>query len=165
MVAVVAMVLLIAWFAVTLVTTKLNNTPSLAFFDIEEATDYVAENLPDRVTARISHDDVRLLMRWELTYFRERGIASFGLVDHSAERAARRKRIVVADEDAVVDELLKRADEWGLEVDAVDVVCVTDLTADYLVAIGAVGAPVDISGALTAAPVIEIEPRAKPTDG
>jgi len=35
-------------------------------------------------------------------------------------------------------------------------VCVTDLTADYLVAIGAVGAEVDISGALLAAPVIEL---------
>ncbi len=152
----VGLVLLIAWFAVTLVTTKLNNTPVLAVFDIEEATDYIAENLPESVTARISHDDVRLLLRWQLTYFRERGVASFGLVDESAERAARRKRIVVADEDAVVDELLGRARRWGLEVDAVDVVCVTDLAADYLVAIGAVGAEVDISGALMSAPAIEL---------
>ena len=84
------LILVVAWFAITLVTTKLNATPSRATFDIEEATDYIAENLPDRVAARLSHDDVRVLLRWEVTYFRERGIASFGGVDHAAERAARR---------------------------------------------------------------------------
>lgn len=142
------LVLITAWFAITLVTTKLAATPTLAVFDIEEAMDYIADNLPDAVAARISHDDVRLLLRWELTYFRERGVASFGGVDHAAERAARRNRVVVADEDAAVDELLERALEEGLEVDAVDIVCVTDLAADYLVAIGAIGEAVDLSGAV-----------------
>lgn len=139
-----ALVLLIAWFAVTLVTTRLNATPSLAVFDIEEATDYIADNLPQQVQNHLSHDDVRLLLRWEITYFRERGVASFGGVDHAAEQASRQGRSVVADEDDIVDELVARAREEGLDVDVVDVVCVTDLTSDYLVAIGAVGAAVDL---------------------
>lgn len=138
------LIVVIAWFAVTLVTTKLNATPAMAVFDIEEATDYVADHLPDRVAGRLSHDDVRLLLRWELTYFRERGVATFGGVDHAAHGAARRGRSVVADEEGIVDELLTRAHEEGLEIDAVDVVCVSDLTSDYLVAIGAVGQPVDM---------------------
>ena len=33
-----ALILFIAWFAITLVTTRLNATPQLAVFDIEEAT-------------------------------------------------------------------------------------------------------------------------------
>ncbi|MFV2039572.1 MAG: hypothetical protein ACC660_04965 [Acidimicrobiales bacterium] len=151
------LVLVTAWFAVTLVTTKLNATPALAVFDIEEATTYIADNLPDKVAARISHDDVRLLLRWELTYFRERGVASFGGVDHAAELAARRNRVVVADEDAAVDELLERAIEDGLELDAVDIVCVTDLAADYLVSIGAVGDAVDMSAAFSLPPVPELD--------
>ncbi len=142
------LVVLVAWFAVTLVTTRLNATPAMAVFDIEEATEYVAENLPDRVAARLSHDDVRLLLRWELTYWRERGVASYGGVDHAAEDAARRGRSVVADEDELVDELLARAREDGLDCDAVDIVCVTDLAADYLAAIGAIGGPVDLRGAI-----------------
>jgi hypothetical protein len=145
-----------AWFALTLVTTKLNATPTLAVFDIEEATDYVADNLPDRVSSHVSHDDVRLLLRWELTYFRERGVASFGGIDHAAEGVAMRGRSVIADEDSIVDELLTRAHEEGLDVDAVDIVCVTDLTSDYLVAIGAVGEAVDTE-AIEAAARKELE--------
>ena len=139
-----ALILFIAWFAITLVTTKLNSTPALAVFDIEEATNYIADNLPQRVQNHLSHDDVRLLLRWELTYFRERGVATFGGVDHAAERAAKQGESIVADEDDIVDELVARAHEEGLDVDAVDVVCVTDLTSDYLVAIGAVGIEVDM---------------------
>lgn len=139
------LILLVAWFAITLVTTKLNATPSRATFDIEEATDYIAENLPDRVAAHLSHDDVRVLLRWEVTYFRERGIASFGGIDHAAERAARRAQSVIADEESIVDELLARAGEEGLDCDAVDIVCVTDLTTDYLVAIGAIAEAVDMT--------------------
>lgn len=133
----------IAWFAVNLVTARLGATPAMAVFDIEEATAYIADHLPDRVAGRLSHDDVRLLLRWEITYLRERGVASFGGVDHAAENAMRENRVVIADEDAVVDELLERARDEGLDIDAVDIVCVTDLTNDYLVAIGAIGAPVD----------------------
>lgn len=159
------LVLITAWFAVTLVTTKLSATPTLATFDIEEATDYIADNLPDAVAARISHDDVRLLLRWEITYFRERGVASFGGVDEAAERAVRRNRVVVADEDAAVDELLERALDEGLDVDVVDIVCVTDLTSDYLVAIGAIGDAVDLSGAVELPAVPELaEPESKGTE-
>ena len=140
------LIVAIAWFAVNLVTARLNATPALAVFDIEEATTFIADNLPQRVQNHLSHDDVRLLLRWELTYFRERGVASFGGVDHAAVRAARHGEAVVADEDDIVDELLTRARDEGLDVDAVDIVCVTDLTSDYLVAIGAVGQTVDLEG-------------------
>jgi hypothetical protein len=141
-------VLAIAWFAVSMVTARLAATPSVAVFDIEEATARLAEQLPDRVAARLSHDDVRVLLRWQLTYFRERGVASYGGVDRAAERAARMNRAVVADEDDVVDELLRRCRGEGIDADAVDIVCVVDLTVDYLVDIGAVGAPVDLTGVL-----------------
>ena len=139
----VALVLAIAWFSVAMVSAKLAATPALAVFDIEEATEYVADNLPDQVSAKLSYDDVRLLLRWEITYLRERGVASFGRVDEIAEFAALNPEPVVADEDELVDELLGRATDEGLDIDAVDVVCVSDLVADYMVAIGAIGPAVD----------------------
>jgi cytochrome b len=139
------LVLVIAWFAVNLVTARLAATPSMAIFDIEEATRYVADNLPGQVAAKLSHDDVRLLLRWQLTYLRERGVATFGQVDEVAEWAALAAKPVVADEDELVDELLERARAERFDVEALDIVCVTDLTADYLVAIGAIGAVVDES--------------------
>lgn len=143
-------VLAIAWFAVAMVTAKLDATPSRAVFDIEEATTFVSENLPDRVRNQLSYDDVRVLLRWQLTYLRERGVASFGGVDHVAEAAARVATPMVADEDELVDELLARADAEGLDADAVDVVCVADLTTQYLLKIGAIGVEIDTAGALPA---------------
>jgi hypothetical protein len=138
------LVVVIAWFSIAMVSARLDATPSMAIFDIEAATIYVADNLPSAVSAKLSHDDVRLLLRYEVTYLRERGVASFGNVDELAEFAASRNRPVVADEDELVDELLGRAGAEGLDIDAVDVVCVTDLVADYLVSIGAVGEAVDM---------------------
>lgn len=141
-------VLAVAWFAVAWVTARLDATPSRAVFDIEAATVYIGENLPDRVKGRLSYDDVRLLLRWEITYFRERGVASFGGVDHVAEDASLYPGPVVADEDELVDELIARARDEGLDADEIDIVCVTDLATHYLRRIGAIGAAVDTAGAL-----------------
>jgi hypothetical protein len=139
------LVVAIAWFSVAMVSSRLAATPAMAVFDIEEATSYVADNLPDPVSAKISHDDVRLLLRWEITYLRERGVASYGRVDEEAEFAALSAASMVADEDELVDDLLRRAVDEGIDVDAVDIVCVTDLASDYLVAIGAIGTVVDMA--------------------
>ena len=59
----IAMVTVVAfaWFAVVLVSARLRQTPELTFLDIEAATEFVAENLPEEITMRLSHDDVRLL--------------------------------------------------------------------------------------------------------
>ena len=146
----VVVVLAIAWFAVAMVTARLDATPHMAVFDIEDATTFIAERLPDRVKNKLSYDDVHLLLRWELTYLRERGVASFGGVDHVAEDAARVDRPMVADEDELVDELLARAGAEGLDADEIDIVCVADLTTEYLVQIGAIGLEIDTAGALPA---------------
>tara|TARA_B100000953_G_C17996780_1_gene413831 strand:+ start:1040 stop:1396 length:357 start_codon:yes stop_codon:yes gene_type:complete len=107
--------------------------------DIEKAIDFIAENLPEEVATRITHDDVRLLFRWEITYFRKRGIASYGGVDSEAEMAALGNEAVVAHEDDLVDELIKRSKEAQLGLKVIDIVCVTDLANQYMRAIGAIG--------------------------
>lgn len=137
------MVVAIAFVAVGQETVNLADSPRRAFFDIDEATNFVADRLPEPVAARLSYADVELLVRWHLTYFRERGIASFGGIDHAAQEAAQAGVVVVADEDEAVDELLARAQASIDDCTAEDVVCVTDLTNAYLVEIGAVGRPVE----------------------
>lgn len=129
----------LAWFSVVLVSARLRQTPTLTMLDIEKAIDFIAENLPEEVAMRITHDDVRLLFRWEITYFRKRGIASYGGVDSEAEMAALGNEAVVAHEDDLVDELIKRSKEAQLGLKVIDIVCVTDLANQYMRAIGAIG--------------------------
>ncbi|MEC8974967.1 MAG: hypothetical protein VX725_04315 [Actinomycetota bacterium] len=132
-------VLSLAWFTVVLVSARLRQTPTLTLFDIEKAVDFIAENLPEEVATRVTHDDVRLLLRWEITYFRKRGVASYGEVDSEAEMAALRNDAIVTHEDDLVDELIKRSQIERLGLNVIDIVCVTDLANQYLKGIGAIG--------------------------
>ncbi len=135
----VVIVITTAWFTIVTVSARLRNTPENIEFDIDRATEYVADNLPDVITGRLSYQDVELLIKWELTYFRQRGIASYGSVDVLAERAAKSIDTVFAHEDELVDLLYSRALKENLDIDAVDIVCVTNLVNEYLRKLGVVG--------------------------
>jgi len=71
----VVVVVVIGLVAVGGVTAKLAGAPPRPLFDLEEAVDYVAERLPDDVTAQLSYDDVRSLVGWHLDYLQEKGVA------------------------------------------------------------------------------------------
>ncbi len=132
-----------AWFAIVSVSANLRHTPEKVVFDIDKATDFVADNLPEAITGKLSYQDVELLIKWELTYFRQRGIATYGSVDFLAEKASQSVETVFAHEDELVDQLYAQATENNLEIDAVDIVCVTELVNQYLVKVGAIGSAVD----------------------
>lgn len=133
------LVLIPAWLAVVLVSARLRNTPEQIVFDIDKATDYVADNLPEEITRKISYLDVETLIKLELTYLRQRGIASYGSVDFLAEKASKTIDTVLAHEDELVDQLLRRAHEKNLDINALDIVCVTNLVNEYLARLGVVG--------------------------
>jgi len=107
--------------------------------DLEKAVEYVAENLPAEITMRVTHDEVRLLLRWQITYFRKKGIASYGDIDIEAEMAALRNNVIVTHEDDLVDELIRRSEHSKLDIEVVDIVCITDLVNKYMKEIGAIG--------------------------
>ena len=132
-----------AWFAIVSVSANLRHTPEKVVFDIDKATDFVADNLPEAITGKLSYQDVELLIKWELTYFRQRGIATYGSVDFLAEKASQSVETVFAHEDELVDQLYAQATENNLEIEAVDIVCVTELVNQYLVKVGAIGSAVD----------------------
>ncbi|MCB0994449.1 MAG: hypothetical protein KDB21_05125 [Acidimicrobiales bacterium] len=158
---------MIALVAVGQATATLARTERRAIYDLEKATFFVAERLPVPLTAKLSYDDVELVLRWHLTYLRERGLASFGRVDLAAEVAANRRRLVVTDDDEAIDAVLARAAEAGVDIDAVDVVAILDLEYQYLVSIGAVGEMIEELPSLDAGEAHyfgELEPPAAPPD-
>ena len=114
-------------------TGRLSAEPPRPVFDLDEAVDWVAAHLPDEVTAELSHDDVRSILRWNLEYFRSKGVSGNG-----SSASAPAQDIVVGGGETV-DHVLVRAQELGLAYTAPQVHAVLDAQMTYLQAIGAVG--------------------------
>ena len=106
-----------------------------ALFDVDEAVDFVADGLPFEISARISYDDVRALLRFHLEH-----VAAAGA---PAERwNAGRSRLVIVDDEEGAEVLMQRALEAGLDLTPDDVAAVLAGELAYFEAIGAVGPPV-----------------------
>ena len=56
-----------------------------------------------------------------------------------AEMAALRNNVIVTHEDDLVDELIRRSEHSKLDIEVVDIVCITDLANKYMKEIGAIG--------------------------
>ena len=133
-VAAVAVVLL-ALLVVGRETAALASQPKQALFDVDEAVDFVADQLPFEVSARISYDDVRALVRFHLEHLAASGAP--------AERwNAGRQRLVIVDDEEGAEVLMQRAIESGLGLGPDDVAAVLAAELAYFEAIGAVGPPV-----------------------
>ena len=138
-------VVAIAGYALWWVTTRLATTEAAAVYDIAEATEYVADRLPDALQAKLSHSDVEVLLYWHLTYLRGQGMATFGETDLEAQEAAVGGETVIAAEEAVVDAVMADARESGRDIDEVDVVVVIELSNAYLRDIGAFGPSTELA--------------------
>ena len=114
-------------------TTRLRGEAPRPVFDLDEAVEWVANHLPADVTAELSHDDVRQILRWNLEFFRTKGVTGNG---KSPEQPA--ENIVVAGGETV-DHVLRRSAEVGAEYTAPQVHAVLDAQMAYLQAIGALG--------------------------
>jgi hypothetical protein len=126
------LVVVIALVAVGREAFTLGAQPKQAHFDLEEAVQFVADQLPDEVTARLSFDDVRSLLRWHLEYLRDRGVPI------RRDQAGRGGPVVVEDDEGIAF-VLGRADAEGLEVTDTEVAQVLDAELSYFEAIGAIG--------------------------
>ena len=132
-----AVVLAIAFYAVGRATVEMASQRPPAVYELPLAVEWIADRLPDEVTARISYDDVGRILTWHLDWFGSVGVASehgqeLGGTDSVHEGS-------VAIEEAAVDAVVARSIDAGGQIDAVDVVCVLDLQMAYLREIGAVG--------------------------
>jgi len=110
----------------------LSAQPKQAHFDLEEAVNFVADRLPDEVTAILTFDDVRSVLRWHIEYLRDRG--------RPGPAGPERGRAPWSwEDDEGVAWVLGKADEVGLEVTDVEVAIVLDVELEYFQAIGAIG--------------------------
>jgi hypothetical protein len=128
-----AVVLLIAAVVVGRETDRLAGAPPRPVFDLDEAVAWVARHLPFEVSAQLSHDDVRQILRWNLDYFRSKGVTGNG---SSASSPATE---VVVGGGETVDNVLAKARTAGLDYTAPQVHAVLDAQMAYLEAIGALG--------------------------
>ena len=129
----VAVVLLIAAVVVGRETDRLAGAPPRPVFDLDEAVTWVARHLPFEVSAVLSHDDVRQILRWNLDYFRSKGVTGNGSTASSPATD------VVVGGGETVDNVLARARSAGLEYTAPQVHAVLDAQMAYFEAIGALG--------------------------
>ncbi len=137
-----AIVVIIAFVALGQVVGQLEQEHPPAVFDVGAAVDWIADRLPDEVTARLSYEDVGRIVGWHLDWFGEVGVSSPHGEELAGQDVAREGAVAVEEAavDAVVARSLAEAERNPeLAVDAVDVVCVLDLQMRYLAAIGAVG--------------------------
>jgi hypothetical protein len=127
------LVVALALLAVGRVTWRLQDQAPPAVYEVDEAVDFVADRLPDEVTAQLSFDDVREILQWHVEYLADRGVA----VGKGDDRLVAGP-LVAAEDDALAF-VLGRAAEADMEVDDVWVVQVLDANEEYLRAIGAIG--------------------------
>lgn len=125
------LVVVIALVAVGREAFTLGAQPRQAHFDLEEAVAFVADRLPDEVTAVLTYDDVRSVLRWHLEYLRDRGVP--------VRRDQTAGGPVVVEDNEGIAWVLGRADEVGLEVTDAEVAIVLETELAYFEAIGAIG--------------------------
>ena len=131
-------VVVIAFVAVGLAVGRLEQETAPAVYRLSDAVDYVADRLPGEVTARISYDDVRVVLGWHLDWFAAVGLATSHGVE-LGDSAVAVDEMAVADTDTACDAVVARSLQEG-GPDPVDVVCILEAQLSYLAEIGALSA-------------------------
>ena len=133
-----AAVVAIAFVLVGIAVGRLEHETAPSVYRLADAVEYVADHLPDEVTARISYDDVQTVLDWHLDWFAAVGLAT----SHGQELgdpAVAIDDMAVADTDTATDAVVARALSEG-GPDPVDVVCILEAQLAYLAEIGALSA-------------------------
>src|SRR5207302_9526024 len=131
-VAAAAIVFIIAAFVIWREARRLDAKPPQPVFDMDEAVHWVADHLPYDVSAQLSYDDVRLIIDWNLEFFRSKGASGNGSGPHPDGS------IVVGGAETV-EYVLAKAIIAGSDYTPMQVHAVLEAQMAYLVAIGAVG--------------------------
>ena len=132
------LVVAIAFVSVGAAVGRLEKETAPAVYRLADAVEYVADHLPDEVTARISYDDVRTVLGWHLDWFASVGLAT----SHGQELgdpAVAVDEMAVGDTEAAYDAVVARSMSEG-GPDPVDVVCILEAQLAYLDEIGALSA-------------------------
>ncbi len=128
------LVVVIALVAVGRVVGRMAVQSQPAIYELPDAVEWIADRLPDEVTARLSYQDVARVLSWHLDWFSATGLSSRYGEELGGESAIDGSAVPV--DEAAIDAVVARSlSEDG--PDPVDVVCVLELQTRYLQAIGA----------------------------
>ncbi len=115
---------------------RLDSVAPRAVYELEQATQFVADNLPSETQARLTFAELRKLLVFHMRWLHDQGLQPTGVVD-------RRQDIVdevVIDEQTLTAYLLDAAEKNNIEIlDDVDAVHVVKAHLKYFDAIGAIG--------------------------
>ncbi|MFM8777988.1 MAG: hypothetical protein ACKOEF_01745 [Acidimicrobiaceae bacterium] len=115
---------------------RLDSVAPRAVYELEQATQFVADNLPSETQARLTFAELRKLLVFHMRWLHDKGLQPVGVVD-------RRQDIVdevVIDEQTLTAYLLDAAEKNNIEIlDDVDAVYVVKAHLKYFDAIGAIG--------------------------
>jgi hypothetical protein len=136
--AVVGLVLVFAIAAgvVGSVSFRLGHEPQAAIFDVEEAVQTIADELPEQAQARLTHGEVRTLILTTLDHLRDKGVSAL-----PGEELAELNPDddVVVDDDIVLADVLGAVEAQGLDVTDEDAALVIHGLLGHLADIGALG--------------------------
>ena len=116
------LVFAIASVAIGRETARLSEQSPRPVFDMDEAVEWVADRLPPEITASLSHDDVRQILRWSLDQLS---------VKPSDE-------VLVVDDETLAY-VQVRARDAGFDWTESEIQAVLDVQLAYLEVIGAAG--------------------------
>ena len=115
---------------------RLDSVAPRAVYDFDQAIEFVADRLPAETQARLTFDELRVLLKLHMRWIHEKGLQPDDVIDRPQDITD----VVVLGEETLTAYLLGKAEESRIEVlDDVDVVHVVRAHLAYFESIGAVG--------------------------
>ena len=115
---------------------RLDSMAPRAVYELEQATQFVADNLPSETQARLTFAELRKLLVFHMRWLHDKGLQPAGVVDRQQDIVDE----VVIDEQSLTAYLLDAAEKNNIEIlDDVDAVYVVKAHLKYFDAIGAIG--------------------------
>ena len=115
---------------------RLDSVAPRSVYIPQEAMEFVAEYLPVESQARLTPDELELLLLAHMRWLHSKGLQPSNVIDRRQDIVS----TVVIGDDTVAGYLLGQAEAEGIEIlDDIDVVNVVDAHLAYFDAIGAVG--------------------------
>lgn len=106
-----------------------------AVYEIEQAIEFVADNLSPAAQARLTYEELEQLLTFHMRWLHAKGLQPDKVVDRRQDIALP----IIVDDTSEVAYLLGQAEAAGLDVQDEDVAHVVDAHTAYFAAIGAVG--------------------------
>lgn len=155
-------IVVVAFVAVGHAVGNTESMPAQIVVDVHEAIEFCAESLPDEVTATISYDELRRLLRLHLEWIQ---------AYHWAPETTSSSPIVFEQFDAL-DYVMERMTVTDLDVRRDDAAAVIQAHSGYLQVMGAIHIddPIKVDGDLRELPLLdsprtaELEPRGQIDD-